>query len=137
MRAKMRYSYEWAASVINRFNAQYGRATEIVCRAYRLTKHHLALLLACGDPLWPFLRSRIHETDKRLKYASSKYLTDDVINHVESIWSEKYPDQKRLLDRLTTVAKLIKLEEQAIRQGNPSEAKRKEDSFLLDPAERR
>lgn len=58
-----KYSFSWAATVVQRFVEKYPRATEIFLEIWRISQRDLVKYLAIGDPVWPQIRETIHAID--------------------------------------------------------------------------
>lgn len=115
MQAKAHYSFVWARGIFDRLAEKHARATKLVLALYGLTPTTMTAFLAFADPLWEFLKKRIKYWDNDLLYRNLKYLTSVTLFYVEKSAAALSPEEKRLVDRLTEVEKLDKLEEQVLK----------------------
>lgn len=58
--AAKKYSITWARSIVDRLAKEYPRVLPTVLDLYGLSLHQLALYLSKGDPVYAYLRSRVH-----------------------------------------------------------------------------
>jgi hypothetical protein len=110
-----RYSYSWAASVVERLKEKYARATDHVETILDITDRDLANFLARGDPVFPQLREFIHIMDNwdRTSQRPDHYLTD--VNQISSYIRRK--GWERLANRLDEIGIRDRIKEQGSRGG--------------------
>lgn len=109
----LKYSLSWASNVIQRFYAQYTRATDMLCEVLDIGYMDLAKYLASGDPLWPILRTTIHRLNENLKFYGDRYTTEHLLSIFEGkLRVKRFGNQAERLDKRV---KLVKLKKQGSR----------------------
>ena len=108
-----KYSFKWAATIVDQVQRKYARATEMVCEVLDITPRDLVKYLAYGDPLWHILRTCIANTDNNIKYYGMRYTP----THLLSIFTGKLKEKRfgNQAERLDKRVKSIILKKQGSR----------------------
>lgn len=98
-RKTVRYSIEWAKSIVKHHGREHARATDIVGRILGITPTDLAYLLATGSSLWQKYKSIVQSWEKwdsllPKHYTSVKQYWADWV----SIWERSLTDTPWSLD---------------------------------------
>jgi len=114
------YTFSWAMSVVLRLHNQHTRATDIVLEIFGISLGELALFLAHRDPMFNYLKGRIHSIDDLASRVGKYYTLVEYRKWIEHLSCNKYSGN--LSDRLDSRLKKVRIKEQGSSRGggNPS-----------------
>jgi len=124
----LKYSFEWALSVVHQLHRKHARATEAVLEVLQISEKQLALYLAHDDPLWKELRDFVKRWEVYLEIHKNSGIFPGLV-----YFSNLYRCEKtlRIADRLDSYLKCGKFKEQGSDKGRVRKAKPTESAFLF------
>lgn len=128
-----KYSYRWAASVVQSLKSKYPRATESVEIYLDIDDRDLAAYLTIDDPIFPKLRDLIHTADAWMTERPGVGVDLCLCSRIRDFPEEM---QERFWTGLDRKRKRTRLREQGSRGGGGSErSERSPPSFGLSYVE--